>query len=97
MGVASRFMYASVCETGRNMLTERSVTDHEEFADPVVIPGPNLRSLFTDTEEVDDAVAEQVEDDSQFCPSCRRVYPVTTTVCPDDATSLIQLPRPADA
>lgn len=73
------------------------MTHHEEFADPVVIPGPNPRSLFTDTEEVDDAVVEQIEDDSQFCPSCRRVYPGTATVCPDDATSLIQLPSPLEA
>ncbi|HSK22318.1 MAG TPA: hypothetical protein VK906_04040 [Egicoccus sp.] len=70
---------------------------HEEFADPVVVPGPNLRSLFTDTEEVDDAVVEQVDDGSRFCPSCHRVYPATTRSCVDDGARLIELPPPAGA
>lgn len=70
---------------------------HEEFADPVVVPGPNLRSLFTDTEEVDDAVVEQVDEDSQFCPACHRVYPAPMRSCVDDGTTLIELPPPTEA
>ena len=70
---------------------------HEEFADPVVVPGPNLRSLFTDTEEVDDAVVEQVDEGSQFCPACHRVYPASMGSCVEDSTTLIELPPPAEA
>jgi len=72
------------------------VPHHEEFADPVVVPGPNLRSLFTDTEEVDDVVIEQVDDGSQFCPACHRVYPATWWSCLDDGTTLIELPTPTE-
>jgi hypothetical protein len=41
----------------------------EEFADPVVIPGPNLRSLHVDTESVDDA-DEALEAGTVPCGSC---------------------------
>jgi hypothetical protein len=77
--------------------TETVVPHHKGFADPVVVPGPNLRSLFTDTEGVDDAVTEQVDDPSRFCPSCHRVYPAIRRSCVDDGTALIELPPPADA
>ena len=72
------------------------MTHGEEFADPLVVPGPNLRSLFTDTEEVHDGVAEEVDDDSRFCPSCRRVYPATRRSCADDGTPLVELPPPVE-
>jgi hypothetical protein len=73
------------------------LTSHEEFADPVVVPGPNLRSRFTDTEQVDDAVTEQLEEDGlRFCPSCHRVLPSTELVCTADGTELVVLPPPAD-
>ena len=69
---------------------------HEEFADPVVVPGPNLRSRFTDTEEVEDAVTEEFDEDaSRFCPSCHRVLPSTEVVCTADGTELVVLPPPA--
>jgi hypothetical protein len=72
------------------------VSHHEEFADPVVVPGPNLRSRFTDTEEVDDAVTEQFDaDTSRFCPSCHRVLPSTELACSADGTQLVVLPPPA--
>jgi hypothetical protein len=67
---------------------------HEEFADPVIVPGPNLRSLFTDTEQVDEAVATCADDDARFCPACRRVFPAATLVCPDDGNALVELPPP---
>lgn len=71
---------------------------HEEFADPVVVPGPNVRSRFIDTEEVDDAVPEQFnEDASRFCPVCHRVLPSTELICSADGTALIDLPPPTDA
>jgi hypothetical protein len=76
---------------------EPSVPHQEEFADPVVVPGPNLRSRFTDTEEVHHAAVEQVDDGSQFCPTCHRVYPTTILSCVDDGTTLIELPPPAEA
>jgi hypothetical protein len=60
----------------------------------VVVPGPNLRSLFTDTEEVDHAVVELIDDGSQFCPSCHRVYPPPVRSCDDDGTTLVELPPP---
>jgi hypothetical protein len=66
------------------------------FADTVVVPGLNLRSHFTDTEEVDDAVTEQSDGDaSRFCPSCHRVYPSIELVCSADGTELVLLPPPA--
>jgi hypothetical protein len=72
------------------------VPHHEEFADPVVVPGPNLRSRFTDTEEVDDAVTARSEEDaSRFCPSCHRVLSSTELVCTADGTALVVLPPPA--
>ncbi|MFA9445793.1 hypothetical protein [Egicoccus sp. AB-alg6-2] len=69
---------------------------HEEFADPVVIPGPNLRSLFTDTEDaIGDAVVMVESDDARSCPVCHRAYGSTTLVCHDDGAALIeQPPRP---
>jgi hypothetical protein len=71
------------------------VPHHEEFADPVVVPGPNLRSRFTDTEEVDDAVTEGYDEDaSRFCPACHRVLPSTEPVCSADGTELVVLPPP---
>jgi hypothetical protein len=75
-----------------NSRTEPCVAHCEEFADPVVVPGPNLRSLFTNTEEVDDAVVEQVDDGSQFCPSCHRVFLATMWSCVDDGAARIELP-----
>jgi hypothetical protein len=72
------------------------VPHHEEFADTVVVPGPNLRSRFTDTEEVDDAVTGQSDEDaSRFCPSCHRVSPSTELVCSADGAELVVLPPPA--
>jgi uncharacterized protein YbaR (Trm112 family) len=67
---------------------------HEEFADPVIVPGPNLRSLFTDTEQVDEPVAASVDDDALFCPACRRAFPAATLACPDDGDTLVELPPP---
>jgi hypothetical protein len=72
------------------------VTAHEEFADPVIVPGPNVRSRFTDTEEVAETVAAQVDDDVRFCPACRRVFPASAWVCGDDGTALIELPPPVE-
>ncbi|GGI03817.1 hypothetical protein [Egicoccus halophilus] len=77
----------------------------EEFADTVVVPGPNLRSRFVETEEVDDAEVEQVDgaeddqlaDDAGFCPACHRVVASTERVCPDDDTTLVTLPPPPSA
>lgn len=67
--------------------------NHEEFADPVVVPGPNLRSRFVDTEAVDGSRSEQVDDaDARFCPACHGVYAATALVCPDDGTALVELP-----
>jgi hypothetical protein len=74
------------------------LTHHEEFADPAVVPGPNLRSRFTDTEQVDDAVTEQLDEDGlRFCPSCHRVLPDAELVCPADGTASMVLPPPAAA
>jgi hypothetical protein len=74
------------------------VPHHEEFADTVVVPGPNLRSRFTDTEEVGDAVAAQTDEDaSRFCPSCHRVLASTELVCSDDGAELVVLPPPASS
>jgi hypothetical protein len=71
------------------------VPHRDEFADPVVVPGPNLRSRFTDTEEVEDAVTEQFDENaSRFCPSCHRVRPSTELVCTADGTELVVLPPP---
>jgi len=72
------------------------LTHHEEFADPIVVPGPNMRSLFTETEEVDDAIVEQVDDDAWFCPTCRRPRRAATGSCPDDGTALVELPPPVE-
>jgi hypothetical protein len=59
-------------------------------------PGPNLRSRFTDTEQVEDAVTEQFDGNaSRFCPSCHRVLPSTELVCTADGTELVVLPPPA--
>lgn len=69
------------------------MSDHEVFSDPVVIPGPNPRSLFVDTETVDDAVAAPVDDDdARFCPTCHRTYGPSTPACTADGTALIDLP-----
>ena len=38
----------------------------EVFADPVMVPGPHVRSLFTDTEGVDEDTAALVEDDEEL-------------------------------
>lgn len=76
--------------------TESFVTHHEEFADPIAVPGANMRSLFTDTEEVDDATVEQVDDDAWFCPTCRRTRRAATGLCPDDGTALVELPPPIE-
>lgn len=67
------------------------MTYREEFGDPVVIPGPNLRSRFTDTETVDedrDAAASA----SSTCPRCGRLLAPSTLVCPDDGAALVELP-----
>jgi hypothetical protein len=69
------------------------VPHQEEFADPVVVPGPNLRSRFTDTEEVAGGVTEEPDEDaSRFCPACHRVLPSAELVCPADGTELVVLP-----
>ena len=68
----------------------------EEFADPVLVPGPNLRSLHTDTEQVDEATTELVDDDARFCMTCHRVFPSTALTCGDDGTALIDLPNADD-
>ncbi len=66
---------------------------HEEFADPVVVPGPNLRSRFTDTEDLREPAVELVDDEqARFCSRCHRVFPATTSRCPDDDTTLVLLP-----
>lgn len=69
----------------------------EEFADTVVVPGPNLRSRFVDTEEVDDDAAELIvdADAAGFCPTCHRVLPADAVACPGDGTSVVQLPPAA--
>ncbi|HZJ07038.1 MAG TPA: hypothetical protein VFD59_16410 [Nocardioidaceae bacterium] len=46
------------------------MSHQEVFGDPVVIPGPNMRSLFTDTESVDGDTAELVAAaETHSCPS----------------------------
>ncbi|MEX1163603.1 MAG: hypothetical protein WEB03_08490 [Nitriliruptor sp.] len=68
---------------------------HEEFADPVVVPGPNIRSRSVDTEAVEEDTAALVEDrEARFCPTCHRVLPSTALVCPDDGAALTDLPPP---
>ena len=68
------------------------MSHQEEFADPVVVPGPNVRSRFTDTEEVDDDATELVVDAARLCPTCHGVFSDVTLVCPDDGTALRDLP-----
>ena len=71
--------------------------DREVFADPVVIPGPNVRSLFTDTEAVDEETHVLVDDgEDRFCPTCHRVCAATTLVCPVDRTPVVDLPAVSD-
>lgn len=66
------------------------MSSHEMFGDPVVVPGPNLRSLFTDTETVDDDTSELVADaDIHPCPTCGRGVPVTALTCPRDGTAVL--------
>jgi hypothetical protein len=73
--------------------TESFMTYDGTFDDLVAVPSPNPHSLFTDTEEVDDALTEQIDDDaSRFCPSCHRVVPGDDLVCPNDDTSLVGFP-----
>ena len=57
----------------------------EEFADPVLVPGPNVRSRYVDTEEVgpDSGIALE-ESELQHCPACGRRFAGATLVCPDD-------------
>ncbi len=54
----------------------------EEFADPVVIPGPNLRSLHVDTESVDDVADEALEAGTSACPSCGTPVFELALTCP---------------
>lgn len=69
----------------------------EDFADPVLVPGPNPRSLHTDTEEVDRATTEMVDGAAMFCSTCHGVFPVTTLACPDDGTAVTELPPVAES
>lgn len=48
---------------------------HEEFADPVIVPGPNLRGRFSDTEAVDDAVTAQSDEDASHVFDLRFACP----------------------
>lgn len=68
----------------------------EEFADPVLVPGPNLRSLHTDTEQVDGATTEMVDDDARFCTTCHRVFGSAALSCDHDGTALVDLPAADD-
>jgi hypothetical protein len=73
----------------------RTVSIHprnEEFGDPVIVPGPNLRSRFTATETVADG-SEFIDDSAATrCPSCGRLLPAATMVCPTDGAVVIELP-----
>lgn len=69
----------------------------ESFDDLIGIPGPNVRSQFTDTEQVEETTTDQPDDDhSRFCPNCHRVLPQTELVCQDDETALTELPPPSE-
>jgi len=54
----------------------------EEFADPVVIPGPNLRSLHVDTESVDDDADEALEAGTVSCSACGSAVFELALTCP---------------
>jgi hypothetical protein len=72
-----------------------SLHRNEEFGDPVVVPGPNLRGRFTGTETV--AEGSELVDPSGAgrCPTCGRVLAAATLVCPDDGTAVLALPADA--
>jgi hypothetical protein len=54
----------------------------EEFADPVIVPGPNLRSRHTDTEVVDDASELSAGGLLTTCPGCGVVIDQLALTCP---------------
>jgi hypothetical protein len=63
----------------------------EEFGDPVIVPGPNVRSRFTATEAVAE-VSELVDGSAATrCPVCRRLLPAATLVCPTDGAVVLEL------
>jgi AICAR transformylase/IMP cyclohydrolase PurH len=82
-----------MCQTGLADKESAVTQHHEEFADTVVVPGPNLRSRFVDTEQVEDEVAEQIDGGgARFCPTCHGAFPSPVLTGPDDATALDDLP-----
>ncbi len=66
------------------------MASNESFADPVVVPGPNIRSLFVDTEVVEAVDTVQVDLDVASCPVCERELPASVLICPDDGTLLLR-------
>ena len=54
----------------------------EECADPVVIPGPNLRSLYVDTDVVEDDADEVLEVGTVPCASCGAHVLELALACP---------------
>jgi hypothetical protein len=54
----------------------------EQFADPVIVPGPNLRSRHTDTEVVDDAAELPVGSTLTACPGCGVAIDAPALTCP---------------
>jgi hypothetical protein len=64
---------------------------NEEFGDPVVVPGPNLRGRFTGTEVVADRSELVDESAAHRCPTCGYLLPAATLVCPTDGTVVLTL------
>jgi hypothetical protein len=64
----------------------------EEFGDPVIVPGPNLRSRFTATESVADGSALVDDSAATRCPTCGRSLPAATLICPTDGAVVLELP-----
>jgi hypothetical protein len=54
----------------------------EEFGDPVIVPGPNLRSRHTDTEVVDDAAELSAGTARTTCPGCGVAIDEPALTCP---------------
>jgi hypothetical protein len=73
---------------GRTIVGSREV-GRGDFADPLVVPGPVLRSRHPETESDDGPATELVADAGDLrCPECGGRFPGIATHCPDDGTPL---------